>query len=130
MLISQSRLVEDFQELRRTLETMNMFNANLGFFFLHLAQVLILEALAWVIVWHFGSGWLITIFIYFLLTVAQVSRYPKPRQALWEASEFFILSLHWCQWLPGTSWQASHQCLTPISFQNLQGPTSLICNMG
>ncbi|KAI4581172.1 hypothetical protein MJG53_010714 [Ovis ammon polii x Ovis aries] len=42
-----SRLVEDFQELRRTLETLNMFNANLGFFFLHLAQILILEALAW-----------------------------------------------------------------------------------
>ncbi|CAI9153605.1 unnamed protein product [Rangifer tarandus platyrhynchus] len=67
-----SRLVEDFQELRKTLETMNLFNANLGFFFLHLAQVLILEALAWVIVWHFGSGWLITMFISFLLTVAQV----------------------------------------------------------
>ncbi|XP_055283958.1 fatty acid desaturase 2-like protein FADS2B isoform X2 [Moschus berezovskii] len=66
-----SQLVEDFQELRRTLETMNMFSANLGFFFLHLAQILILEALAWVIVWHFGSGWLITIFILFLLTVAQ-----------------------------------------------------------
>ncbi|KAJ1075593.1 hypothetical protein K5549_015746 [Capra hircus] len=66
-----SRLVEDFQELRRTLETLNMFNANLGFFFLHLAQILILEALAWVIVWHFGSGWLITMFISFLLTVAQ-----------------------------------------------------------
>ncbi|KAI4537236.1 hypothetical protein MG293_012099 [Ovis ammon polii] len=42
-----SRLVEDFQELRRTLETLNMFSANLGFFFLHLAQILILEALAW-----------------------------------------------------------------------------------
>ncbi|KAJ1075570.1 hypothetical protein K5549_015666 [Capra hircus] len=67
----ESRLVEDFQELRRTLETLNMFNANLGFFFLHLVQILILEALAWVIVWHFGSGWLITIFISFLLMVAQ-----------------------------------------------------------
>ncbi|XP_043772783.1 fatty acid desaturase 2-like protein FADS2B [Cervus elaphus] len=66
-----SQLVEDFQELRRILETMNMFKANLGFFFLHLAQILILEALAWVIVWHFGSGWLITIFISCLLTVAQ-----------------------------------------------------------
>ncbi|KAI4537232.1 hypothetical protein MG293_012095 [Ovis ammon polii] len=42
-----TQLVEDFQELRRTLETLNMFNANLGFFFLHLAQILILEALAW-----------------------------------------------------------------------------------
>ncbi|KAB0370564.1 hypothetical protein FD755_016973 [Muntiacus reevesi] len=48
-----------------------MFKANLGFFFLHLAQILILEALAWVIVWHFGSGWLVTIFISCLLTVAQ-----------------------------------------------------------
>ncbi|CAI9153619.1 unnamed protein product [Rangifer tarandus platyrhynchus] len=67
-----SRLVEDFQELRRTLETMNLFNANLGFFFLHFGQLLILEALAWVIVWHFGSGWLITMFISLLLTVAQV----------------------------------------------------------
>ncbi|XP_043772467.1 fatty acid desaturase 2-like protein FADS2B [Cervus elaphus] len=66
-----SQLVEDFQELRRTLETMNLFSANLGFFFLHLAQVLILEALAWVIVWHFGSGWLVTMFISCLLTVAQ-----------------------------------------------------------
>ncbi|XP_043728405.1 fatty acid desaturase 2-like protein FADS2B [Cervus elaphus] len=66
-----SQLVEDFQELRRTLETMNLFNSNLGFFFLHLAQVLILEALAWVIVWHFGSGWLVTMFISCLLTVAQ-----------------------------------------------------------
>ncbi|XP_043773202.1 fatty acid desaturase 2-like protein FADS2B [Cervus elaphus] len=66
-----SQLVEDFQELWRTLETMNLFHANLGFFFLHLAQVLILEALAWVIVWHFGSGWLVTIFISCLLTVAQ-----------------------------------------------------------
>ncbi|KAI4564612.1 hypothetical protein MJT46_010410 [Ovis ammon polii x Ovis aries] len=42
-----AQLVEDFQELRRTLETLNMFNANLGFFFLHLTQILILEALAW-----------------------------------------------------------------------------------
>ncbi|KAF4008114.1 hypothetical protein G4228_019735 [Cervus hanglu yarkandensis] len=50
---------------------MNLFNANLGFFSLHLAQILILEALAWVIVWHFGSGWLVTIFISCLLTVAQ-----------------------------------------------------------
>nr|XP_020767991.1 fatty acid desaturase 2-like protein FADS2P1 isoform X2 [Odocoileus virginianus texanus] len=66
-----SRLVEDFQKLRRTLEAMNLFNANLGFFFLHLAQVLILEALAWVIVWHFGSGWLVIIFISCLLTAAQ-----------------------------------------------------------
>uniref|UniRef100_F7C4G0 Cytochrome b5 heme-binding domain-containing protein n=1 Tax=Equus caballus TaxID=9796 RepID=F7C4G0_HORSE len=67
-----SQLVEDFQELRRKLEAMNMFNANLGFFFLHLAQILILEALAWLMLWHFGNSWTITIFISFLLTVSQV----------------------------------------------------------
>ena len=71
--ISQSQLVEDFQELRRTLETMNMFNANLGFFFLHLIQILILEALAWLMLWRFGNGWSITICISFLLTISQVS---------------------------------------------------------
>ena len=94
MFISQSQLVEDFQELRRTLETMNMFSANLGFFFLHLAQILILEALAWVIVWHFGSDWLVTIFISCLLTVAQVSRYHKPGLLLHgKPQNFFFLFL-------------------------------------
>nr|XP_001496835.3 fatty acid desaturase 2-like protein FADS2P1 isoform X1 [Equus caballus] len=66
-----SQLVEDFQELRRKLEDMNMFNANLGFFFLHFAQILILEALAWLMLWHFGNGWCITIFTSFLLTISQ-----------------------------------------------------------
>ncbi|XP_045642463.1 fatty acid desaturase 2-like protein FADS2B [Ursus americanus] len=67
-----SQLVEDFQELRRTLEAMNMFKANWVFFFLHLAHILILETLAWLIVWHFGNGWLVTIFISFLLTISQM----------------------------------------------------------
>ncbi|OBS59439.1 hypothetical protein A6R68_09436, partial [Neotoma lepida] len=65
------QLVEDFRELRKTLETMNMFSANLGFFFLHLAQILVLEVLAWLILRHFGSGWTVTILISFLLTVSQ-----------------------------------------------------------
>uniref|UniRef100_A0A667HI46 Fatty acid desaturase 2-like protein FADS2P1 n=1 Tax=Lynx canadensis TaxID=61383 RepID=A0A667HI46_LYNCA len=66
-----SQLVEDFRELRRTLEAMNMFKANPTFFFLHFIQVLILETLAWLIVWHFGSGWPVTIFISCLLTISQ-----------------------------------------------------------
>ena len=94
MFILQSRLVEDFQELRKTLESMNLFNANLGFFFLHFTQILILEVLAWVIVWHFGSGWLVTIFISCLLTVAQVSRCPKPRQQLYGKPQNFFFPLY------------------------------------
>ncbi|XP_048216742.1 fatty acid desaturase 2-like protein FADS2B [Perognathus longimembris pacificus] len=65
------QLVEDFQKLRRTLENMNMFNGNLAFFFLHFAQILALEVLAWLTLCHFGSGWTVTIFISFLLTVSQ-----------------------------------------------------------
>ena len=105
MFISQSQLVEDFQELRRTLETMNMFSANLWFFLLHLAQILILEALAWVIVWYFGSDWLVTIFIPCLLTVTQVSRYHKPGLLLHGKPQnfFFPLSIgvRGCLALPG-----------------------------
>ncbi|KAM6158224.1 fatty acid desaturase 2-like protein FADS2B [Rhynchocyon petersi] len=66
-----SQLVEDFQELRRLLEAKNMFKANLGFFFLHLAQILALEALAWLILWNFGSCWTVTLLISFLLTISQ-----------------------------------------------------------
>nr|XP_019568967.1 PREDICTED: fatty acid desaturase 2-like protein FADS2P1 [Rhinolophus sinicus] len=66
-----SQLVEDFQELRRTLETMNMFSASLVFFSLHFIQILILEALAWLMLWYFGNGWPITICISFLLTISQ-----------------------------------------------------------
>ncbi|XP_045412750.1 fatty acid desaturase 2-like protein FADS2B [Lemur catta] len=66
-----AQLVKDFQELRNTVEAMNMFDANLGFFFLHLAQILILEVLAWLTVYHFGSGWRVTIFIAFLLVISQ-----------------------------------------------------------
>ncbi|XP_077615126.1 fatty acid desaturase 2-like protein FADS2B [Crocuta crocuta] len=65
------QLVKDFQELRRTLEAMNMFTANPVFFFLHFVQILILEILAWLMVWYFGTGWLVTIFISFLLTISQ-----------------------------------------------------------
>ncbi|KAF3822071.1 hypothetical protein GH733_007445 [Mirounga leonina] len=64
-------MVEDFQELQRSLEAMNMFKANRVFLFLHLAQILILETLAWLMVWHFGNGWLVTILISFLLVISQ-----------------------------------------------------------
>ncbi|XP_075403727.1 fatty acid desaturase 2-like protein FADS2B [Tenrec ecaudatus] len=66
-----SQLVEDFQELRRSLEDKNMFKANLGFFSLHLIQILILEAVAWLLLWNLGSGWMVTILVSFLLTISQ-----------------------------------------------------------
>ncbi|XP_003464388.1 fatty acid desaturase 2-like protein FADS2B [Cavia porcellus] len=65
------QLVEDFQELRRTLEAMNMFEARLQFFFLHLAQILILEVLACLLQCHFGNGWTVTVLVSFFLSVSQ-----------------------------------------------------------
>ena len=83
-----------------------MFDAILGFF-LHLVQILILEALAWAMLWHFGSGWHIKTVISLLLTVAQPLQCTSG-----EDMEFFLLSLHWYQLLPGPSRQHSHQYLT------------------
>ncbi|XP_004683525.2 PREDICTED: fatty acid desaturase 2-like protein FADS2P1 [Condylura cristata] len=65
------QLVADFQELRRSCEAMNMFDANLGFFSLHLLQILVLEALAWLILWHFGNSWSTIPVISVLLTISQ-----------------------------------------------------------
>ncbi|KAM9658864.1 fatty acid desaturase 2-like protein FADS2B [Trichechus inunguis] len=67
----ESQMVEDFRELWSLLEAKNMFKANLGYYFLQLAQILILEALSWLTVWNFGSCWTVTILISFLLTISQ-----------------------------------------------------------
>lgn len=132
--ISQAQLVEDFQELRRTLEAMNMFSANLGFFSLHLIQILILEALAWLMLWHFGNGWPITIFISFLLTISQVSRYPKPRQWLWvKAQNIFFLSSSLFRLLSAAAgyFLASYSWVSDLTdYQTLLGPSSLACKWG
>ncbi|KAM5246886.1 fatty acid desaturase 2-like protein FADS2B [Ctenodactylus gundi] len=66
-----AQLTEDFRHLRRTLQATHMFEAKLAFFFLHLAQILALEALAWLVLRHFGSGWMVTFIVSFLLTVSQ-----------------------------------------------------------
>ncbi|XP_049636759.1 fatty acid desaturase 2-like protein FADS2B [Suncus etruscus] len=66
-----AQLVEDFQELRKSLEAMKMFDANLVFYFLHFIQILFLEVLAWLMLWHFGTGWPNTILISLILTISQ-----------------------------------------------------------
>ncbi|XP_044537881.1 fatty acid desaturase 2-like protein FADS2B [Gracilinanus agilis] len=66
------QLVEDFRVLRKTVEDLNLLEPNLLFFFMHLLQILLLEALVLFILRSFGNGWLTTIFISFLLTISQV----------------------------------------------------------
>lgn len=76
-----------------------------------------------VIVWHFGSGWLITNIHFFSSHGCSGSRYLKPRQWLYGKPQNFFFSLYTgisgCLALP-----------VKLSYQNPRGPSSLICNMG
>uniref|UniRef100_A0A6I8N6K3 Cytochrome b5 heme-binding domain-containing protein n=1 Tax=Ornithorhynchus anatinus TaxID=9258 RepID=A0A6I8N6K3_ORNAN len=66
-----AQLVEDFRALRKTAEDMKLFDAHPLFFSLHLSQILLLEALAWLIVLIYGNGWIHTLLISFILTISQ-----------------------------------------------------------
>ncbi|XP_013804832.1 acyl-CoA (8-3)-desaturase isoform X2 [Apteryx mantelli] len=50
------RLVEDFRELRATVEKMGLLNPNHTFFILHLCHILLLDVAAWLTIWYFGSS--------------------------------------------------------------------------
>ncbi|XP_019340787.1 acyl-CoA (8-3)-desaturase [Alligator mississippiensis] len=47
-------LVQDFQELRATIERMGLLKASGLFFFLYFLHILLLEAVSWIILWYFG----------------------------------------------------------------------------
>ncbi|CAM5119957.1 unnamed protein product [Eretmochelys imbricata] len=49
-------LVEDFRELRATIERMGLLNPNGLFFFLNFLQILLLEAASWITLWYFGTS--------------------------------------------------------------------------
>uniref|UniRef100_A0A7M4FXK7 Fatty acid desaturase 1-like n=1 Tax=Crocodylus porosus TaxID=8502 RepID=A0A7M4FXK7_CROPO len=47
-------LVQDFRELRATVEKMGLLKPNGLFFFLYFLHILLLEAVSWIILWYFG----------------------------------------------------------------------------
>ncbi|NWV57880.1 FADS1 desaturase, partial [Daphoenositta chrysoptera] len=47
-------LLEDFRELRCTIEKMGLLRPNYFFFFLIFLHLLVLEAAAWLVLWYFG----------------------------------------------------------------------------
>ncbi|XP_006274952.1 acyl-CoA (8-3)-desaturase [Alligator mississippiensis] len=49
-------LVEDFHELRATVERMGLLKPNYFFFFLVFLHILVLDAASWLTVWYFGSS--------------------------------------------------------------------------
>ena len=63
---------------------MNLFKSNHLFFLLLLAHIIVMESIAWFIVFYFGNGWIPTIITAFVLATSQVRRgtltwHSKPR---------------------------------------------------
>lgn len=78
-------IVQDFHSLRTHAESQGLFQAQPLFFFLHLGHILLLEVLAWLIIWTWGPSWTLTLLSSGLQTVAQ-------SQAGWLQHDFGHLS--------------------------------------
>nr|AGG69480.1 fatty acyl desaturase 2 [Argyrosomus regius] len=79
-------VIEDFNTLRDQLETKGMFRAQPLFFCLQLGQILVLDALAWLIIWIWGTSWTLTFLCSVILAIAQT-------QAGWLQHDFGHLSV-------------------------------------
>lgn len=64
--------MQDFETLRAQVEKRGLFRAQPLFFFLHLSHILLLEALGWLTVWMWGTGWIQTLVCSVFLATAQV----------------------------------------------------------
>lgn len=68
----QSQITEDFRALRKTAEDMNLFKSDHLFFLLLLAHIIVMESIAWFIIFYFGNGWISTVITAFVLATSQV----------------------------------------------------------
>uniref|UniRef100_A0A8C1K590 Cytochrome b5 heme-binding domain-containing protein n=1 Tax=Cyprinus carpio TaxID=7962 RepID=A0A8C1K590_CYPCA len=85
-VFSQAALVEDFRALRERLEAEGCFKTQPLFFLLHLGHILLLEVIALMLVWYFGTGWINTAIVAVLMATAQ-------SQAGWLQHDFGHLSV-------------------------------------
>ncbi|KAJ6654118.1 hypothetical protein lerEdw1_007386 [Lerista edwardsae] len=67
----QKLLIEDFRELRSTVEKMGLLKPNQLFFFLQIIQILLLDAAGWFVLRYFGASVNTLIISTLLLTLAQ-----------------------------------------------------------
>ncbi|NXG78033.1 FADS1 desaturase, partial [Baryphthengus martii] len=65
-------LLEDFRELRCTIEKMGLLRPNYIFFFLVFLHFLVLDAMSWLVVWYFGISLVPFLVGIVLFTVAQI----------------------------------------------------------
>uniref|UniRef100_A0AAQ6APR5 acyl-CoA (8-3)-desaturase n=1 Tax=Amphiprion ocellaris TaxID=80972 RepID=A0AAQ6APR5_AMPOC len=79
-------IIQDFNTLRAQMEKKGLFRAEPLFFCLHLGHILLLEALAWLIIWLWGTSWVLTFLCSVMLATAQ-------SQAGWLQHDFGHLSV-------------------------------------
>ncbi|XDV53434.1 hypothetical protein PO909_021934, partial [Leuciscus waleckii] len=79
-------LVEDFRALRERLEAEGCFKTQPLFFILHMSHILFLEAIALMMLYYLGTGWINTAIVAVLLATAQ-------SQAGWLQHDFGHLSV-------------------------------------
>uniref|UniRef100_A0A3B4V1G9 acyl-CoA (8-3)-desaturase n=1 Tax=Seriola dumerili TaxID=41447 RepID=A0A3B4V1G9_SERDU len=79
-------IIQDFHTLRAQAESEGLFRARPLFFCLHLCHIVLLEALAWLMIWHWGTNWMLTLLCSVMLATAQ-------SQAGWLQHDFGHLSV-------------------------------------
>ncbi|NWR54429.1 FADS1 desaturase, partial [Bucorvus abyssinicus] len=65
-------LLEDFRELRCTVEKMGLLRPNFIFFFLIFLHLLVLDAASWLVVWYFGISFVPFLVGMVFFTIAQI----------------------------------------------------------
>ncbi|XP_028286609.1 acyl-CoA 6-desaturase [Parambassis ranga] len=78
--------IQDFNNLRVQVEKEGLFRADPLFFCLHLGHIMLMEGLAWFIIWYWGTSWMLTLLCAVLLATAQ-------SQAGWLQHDFGHLSV-------------------------------------
>ncbi|KAJ8249160.1 hypothetical protein GJAV_G00231820 [Gymnothorax javanicus] len=81
-----AELTQAFRELRKRIEREGFFKTKLLFFCLHLGHIFLLEALALLLIWVCGTGWLQTLLCSVILATSQ-------SQAGWLQHDFGHLSV-------------------------------------
>jgi len=82
----EDEMRRDFAELRRTAEKMNLFTPSVFFYVFMLGHLLFFELLAYLTMYHFGTGWLPYILSLIFMTIVQA-------QAGWSQHDFGHLSV-------------------------------------
>ncbi|KAK2917775.1 acyl-CoA 6-desaturase [Channa argus] len=79
-------VIRDFHALRTEAEKQGLFQTRPLFFFLHLGHIILLEVLAWLMIWYWGTSWTLTFLCAIMLSTSQ-------SQAGWLQHDFGHLSV-------------------------------------